>query len=132
MNESTRSSVILRRRPVGEPKTDDFELMQDAIPTPGDGQVVTRTLWLSIDPYMRGRLSDQKSYAAPVQIGAPMEGEGIGEVIASGDPAFAVGDIVLGTRLWQSHVLCKAAGLVKLDPTAAPIQACPAPPLIPA
>jgi len=123
MTSLTRSSVILRRRPVGEPKIDDFEMAQDAIPTPGEGQVVTRTLWLSVDPYMRGRLSDQKSYAAPVQIGAPMEGEGIGEVIASGDPAFAVGDIVLGTRLWQSHVLCKAAGLVKLDPSAAPIQA---------
>jgi NADPH-dependent curcumin reductase CurA len=93
------------------------------MPTPGPGEVLTRTLWLSIDPYMRGRLSDRKSYAAPVQIGEPMGGEGIGEVVASADPGFAPGDVVLGTRLWQSHVLCKAAGLVKLDRAGPPLQA---------
>ena len=123
MADPYRHSVLLRRRPTGPPKPDDFEISAGTMPTPGPGEVLTRTLWLSIDPYMRGRLSDRKSYAAPVQIGEPMGGEGIGEVVASGDAGFAVGDVVLGTRLWQSHVLCKAAGLVKLARTGAPLQA---------
>jgi NADPH-dependent curcumin reductase CurA len=97
-------------------------MVQDAIPMPGPGEVVTRTLFLSVDPYMRGRLSDRKSYASPAQIGEPMGGEGIGEVIASADPGFTPGDVVLGTRLWQSHVLSKSNGLVKLDPAGEPLS----------
>ena len=64
-----RRSVVLKRRPNGSPRADDFEIIEDAIPAPAVGEVVTRTIWLSIDPYMRGRLSDRKSYAPPVQIG---------------------------------------------------------------
>ncbi|MEO8713512.1 MAG: NADP-dependent oxidoreductase, partial [Acetobacteraceae bacterium] len=70
-----RRSVVLKRRPSGSPRADDFEMIEDAIPAPEAGGVVTRTIWLSIDPYMRGRLSDRKSYAPPVQIGEVMTGE---------------------------------------------------------
>ena len=88
MNALMGRSVVLKRRPSGEPRATDFEVIEDAVPDPGPGEVVTRTIFLSIDPYMRGRLSDRKSYAAPVQIGETMTGENLGEVVASADPAF--------------------------------------------
>lgn len=116
-------NVVLRRRPSGEPKIEDFEVVERALSTPASGQVLTRTLWLSVDPYMRGRLADRKSYAPPVQIGEVMTGESIGEVIASADPGFAPGDIVVGSRGWQSHSLSQASALTKLDRDAAPLQA---------
>ena len=116
-------AVVLKVRPSGEPTPEHFEIVERAVPQPGAGEVLTRTIWLSIDPYMRGRLKDVASYAAPVQIGEVMTGENIGEVIASGDAGFAVGDIVGGARGWQSHAVSKAASLVKLDRHAAPLSA---------
>ena len=118
-----RRSVVLRRRPSGSPQASDFEIVEDAIPTPGPGEVVTRTVFLSIDPYQRGRVSGRASYAAPVQIGEVMTGESVGEVIASADPAFKPGDTVAGARGWQTHTLSKAANLVKVDGKAAPLSA---------
>jgi NADPH-dependent curcumin reductase CurA len=119
---SARRSVVLRRRPSGEPDRSDFDIVEDAIPTPGAGEVVTRTIWLSIDPYMRGRLREQQTYAKAVEIGEVMTGETVGEVVASADPAFAVGDIAVGARGWQTHVLSKAAQLTKVDRAGAPIS----------
>ncbi len=116
-------ALVLRRRPDGEPDPSDFDMVEQAIPTPAAGEVVTRTIWLSIDPYMRGRLADRKSYAPSVQIGEVMTGESVGEVIASGDPAFAVGDIVSGARGWQTHVLSKAAALAPIPKGQAPLSA---------
>ena len=116
-------AVVLRRRPTGEPTPEDFEILESVVPAPAPGEVVTRTIWLSIDPYMRGRLWDRASYAAPVQIGEAMTGETVGEVIASADPAFVPGDVVLGPRGWQSHCVSTAAALTKLDRNAAPLQA---------
>lgn len=113
--DTVRRSVVLRRRPSGAPDRSDFEIVEDAIPTPGPGEVVTRTVWLSIDPYMRGRLRAQQTYAKAIEIGEVMTGETVGEVIASADPGFAVGDIAVGGRGWQSHVLSRAAQLAKLD-----------------
>ncbi len=111
----TRLSVILRRRPVGAPDPDDFELRESKLPVPAAGEVLTRTIFLSIDPYMRGRLSDRPSYAPSVQIGEVMTGETIGEVIASADPRFAPGDIAVGGRGWSSHVVARADALAKVD-----------------
>jgi NADPH-dependent curcumin reductase CurA len=105
------------------PGSDDFEVVQEPIPQPGSGEVLTRTLYLSIDPYMRGRLSDRKSYATPVQLGEVMTGETVGEVIASGDPGFAVGDIVVGARGWQTHSVSKAGALSKIPSDPAPLPA---------
>jgi len=112
---SPRRSVVLRRRPSGAPDRSDFEIREDAVPSPGPGEVVTRTIWLSIDPYMRGRLREQQTYAKAIEIGEVMTGETVGEVVASGVQEFAVGEIVVGARGWQSHVLSKAAQLTKVQ-----------------
>ena len=112
----TGKRVVLASRPVGEPKTSDFRIEDYAIPTPGDGEVLLRTIWLSLDPYMRGRMSDGPSYAAPVPINDVMEGEGVSEVIASNNPKFAKGDIVAIRSGWQSHALSDGKGLRKVDP----------------
>jgi NADPH-dependent curcumin reductase CurA len=113
-----RRSVVLKSRPSGEPSPDDFEIHEDLIPDPAPGEVVTCTLWLSIDPYMRGRLREQQTYAVAIQIGEVMTGESVGEVIASADPRFAAGDIVVGSRGWQTHSATAGDRLVKVDPHA--------------
>jgi NADPH-dependent curcumin reductase len=119
----SRRSVILRSRPQGLPTPDDFYFVEgEPIPQPGEGEVLTRTLWLSLDPYMRGRMSDAKSYAAPVEVGAPMMGETVGEVITSRDPRFTPGQIVLGARGWQSHIVTQGDRLIPL-PKGAPYSA---------
>ncbi|MBS0640865.1 MAG: NADP-dependent oxidoreductase, partial [Proteobacteria bacterium] len=74
-----RRSVVLKRRPRAEPSADDFDIVEDSIPNPGPGEVLTRTLWLSIDPYMRGRLREQQTYAVAIQIGEVMTGETVGQ-----------------------------------------------------
>jgi NADPH-dependent curcumin reductase CurA len=122
-NATIRRSIVLKRRPAGEPGPEHFELREDAVPEPGGGEVVTRTIWLSIAPYMRGRLREQQTYATAVQIGEVMTGETVGEVIASADPTLAPGDIVAGARGWQSHCMTPADRLVKLPRHAAPLSA---------
>ncbi|MBV8589235.1 MAG: NADP-dependent oxidoreductase [Acetobacteraceae bacterium] len=117
-----RRSIVLRKRPTEAPKPDDFAIHDDLIPEPEPGQVVTRTIWLSIDPYMRGRMNEAKSYAAPVQLGDVMTGETIGEVIASKSPDFAPGDIVVGSRGWQTHSVTEADQLAKLNRKGPPLS----------
>src|ERR1700720_522553 len=114
--------VVLASRPVGEPKPSDFRIEEVPLPTPGEGQVLLRTVWLSLDPYMRGRMSDGPSYAAPVPIGGVMEGGTVNEGIASNHPALAKGDIVLARAGWQTHALADGKGLTKIDPKLAPIS----------
>jgi NADPH-dependent curcumin reductase CurA len=114
--------VVLASRPVGEPKPENFKLEEFPIPIPGAGDVLLRTLWLSLDPYMRGRMSDAPSYAAPVPVGGVMEGGAVSEVTASGNDAYAVGDVVFGQTGWQTHAVSNGKGLRKLDPKAAPIS----------
>ncbi len=116
-------SVVLKRRPSGEPVAADFEIVEAAVPSPGPGEVVTRTIWLSIDPYMRGRLREQQTYAVAIQIGEVMTGETVGEVIASAHPDFTAGDIVVGSRGWQSHSVTAGEKLVKLPKQGAPLSA---------
>jgi NADPH-dependent curcumin reductase CurA len=121
MSQSAKR-VVLVSRPVGEPKATDFRIEEYAAPTPGPGQVLLRTIWLSLDPYMRGRMSDGPSYAQPVPIGGVMEGGTVGEVIASNNPGFAKGDIVLSRAGWQTHAVSDGKGLAKIDPKIAPIS----------
>jgi N-terminal domain of oxidoreductase len=97
--------IVLASRPVGEPKPSDFRIEEIPVPAPGPGQVLLRTIWLSLDPYMRGRISDAASYAQPVPIGGVIEAGTVCEVIASNNPAFAKGDIVLARAGWQTHAL---------------------------
>ncbi len=123
MANDVQRSVVLKKRPTGEPGPEHFEVISAPVPQPGAGQVLTRTIWLSIDPYMRGRLREVQTYAAPIMPGEVMTGETIGEVIASGDPGFAVGDIVGGARGWQSHCLSAAGSLYKVARGSAPLSA---------
>jgi NADPH-dependent curcumin reductase CurA len=122
-NAGLRRSVVLKRRPKGEPTPDDFDIREDAIPTAGPGEVVTRTIWLSIDPYMRGRLREEQTYAVAIQIGEVMTGETVGEVVASAHPDFVPGNIVVGARGWQTHSVTAGERLVKIAKGAAPLSA---------
>ena len=114
--------IVLASRPVGEPKPSDFRIEEIPVPAPGPGQVLLRTIWLSLDPYMRGRISDAASYAQPVPIGGVIEAGTVCEVIASNNPAFAKGDIVLARAGWQTHALSDGKGVAKIDPKLAPIS----------
>src|SRR5262244_3105172 len=121
-SQTEAQRIVLASRPVGEPKAADFRLEDFAVPTPGEGQVLLRTIWLSLDPYMRGRMSDGPSYATPVPIGGVMEAGTVNEVLASNNPNFAKGDIVLARAGWQTHALSDGKGLAKIDPKIAPIS----------
>jgi len=108
--------IVLAARPQGAPKTSDFRLETAEVHSPGDGEVLLRTLWLSLDPYMRGRMSDGPSYAEPVAIGAVMGAQTVARVEASHNPAFGVGDLVLANSGWQSSEVSDGSGLMKLPP----------------
>jgi len=93
--------ILLKSRPVGAPSLGNFELTERPTPEAGEGEVLMRILYLSLDPYMRGRMSAAKSYANPADIGQPMVGGTVGEIVKSRNPKYAVGDIVLGYGGWQ-------------------------------
>jgi NADPH-dependent curcumin reductase CurA len=118
-----RRSVVLKRRPTRSPRREDFELREEAVPAPSAGEVVTRTIWLSIDPYMRGRLREQQTYAQPINPGEVMTGETVGEVVASADPRLVAGDVVVGARGWQTHSVSTGDRLTKLDRHGPPLSA---------
>src|ERR1700755_745560 len=107
--------IVLASRPTGEPSPSNFRLEDYPVPTPGEGQVLLRTIWLSLDPYMRGRMSDGPSYSAPVPVDGVMEGGTVSEVAASNNPGFAKGDIVLSRAGWQTHPVSDGQGLAKID-----------------
>ncbi|MFC9468845.1 NADP-dependent oxidoreductase [Streptomyces coelicoflavus] len=109
-------------RPVGWPKPEDFALVEAQVPTPGEGQVLVRNLYVSVDPYMRGRMSAAKSYAAPYELGKVMQGGAVGEVVASRAEGFAVGDHVLHFFGWREYAALDAKNAVKVDPDAAPLS----------
>jgi NADPH-dependent curcumin reductase CurA len=113
--------ITLAARPTGLPKESDFRLVASDIPAPGPGEVLVRTLYLSIDPYMRGRMNDAKSYAAPVQIGQVMVGGTVSRVEKSNDPNFQPGDLVAANSGWQDYALARPKELRKLDPMQAPV-----------
>jgi NADPH-dependent curcumin reductase CurA len=121
MTEAARR-IVLASRPVGEPKPSDFRLEECPVPQAGPGQLLLKTKWLSLDPYMRGRMSDAPSYAKPVGIGEVMEAGTVSEVVASNSDKYKVGDIVLGRAGWQTHMVSDGSGLRKLDPKAAPVS----------
>jgi NADPH-dependent curcumin reductase len=122
MARSVNRQILLKSRPEGPPSLDNFELREAPTPEPGDGEVLMRTLYLSLDPYMRGRMSAAKSYANPAEIGQPMVGGTVAEIVASRNPKYAVGDVVLGYGGWQEHALSNGTGLRKLDPALAPVS----------
>lgn len=121
MSQSTRINrrIVLASRPVGAPTAANFRLEQLDVPVPAVGQVLLRTLSLSLDPYMRGRMSDAPSYAAPVAIGEVMVGGTVSRVEASQHPDYEPGDLVLGYAGWQDYALSDGTALTRLDPAMA-------------
>ncbi len=116
--------IRLKSRPKGMPTAENFELAVTDLPDPADGEILVRNVWMSVDPYMRGRMTDRKSYIPPFQLGKAMEGGAVGEVIASNNPAFSVGDYVVGfDGGWKEYYLSSGKGLMKADPAMAPLSA---------
>lgn len=105
---------VLASRPHGEPVAENFRLEESDLPTPGAGEILLRTVFLSLDPYMRGRMSDAPSYSPPVDIGAVMVGGTVSRVAQSNHPDFTVGEWVLGYDGWQNYAISDGSGLVKL------------------
>ena len=110
--------VRLASRPAGRPTAANFRCVAGPRPEPGDGQALLRTRYLSLDPYMRGRMSDAPSYAPPVEVGGLMVGGTIGEVVESRTPELVPGDVVLAYGGWQRYAVARPAAVRKLDPDA--------------
>jgi NADPH-dependent curcumin reductase CurA len=121
MPEAKNRRVVLAARPKGLPKPTDFRLEEGPIPKPQNGEVLLKIQYLSLDPYMRGRMDDGPSYAAPTALGEEMEGGTVATVLESHAAAYKPGDIVLSYSGWQTHAVAKADQLRKLDPKAAPV-----------
>jgi NADPH:quinone reductase len=114
--------ITLAARPEGFPTEADFALVEAEVPSPGAGEVLVRSQWLSLDPYMRGRMSTARSYAKPTDVSEPMTGQAVGEVVETGDSRFAAGDTVVGQLGWQDYAVARGGTLRKLDPALAPPQ----------
>jgi NADPH-dependent curcumin reductase CurA len=120
---ATNRQVLLASRPRGEVSEDNFRIVETPIPKPGDGDVLIRNEWLSLDPYMRGRMNEAKSYAPSVAIGEVMVGQTAGEVVESRDARFKPGDKVLTPLGWQVYGVAKARDLTPIDVSRAPASA---------
>jgi NADPH:quinone reductase len=114
--------ITLAARPVGYPKLSDFKLVSTPIPTPADGEILVQTSYLSVDPYMRGRMNEGASYTAGVQLGEVMIGGGVGKVLESKNADFQVGDIVQGGFGWREYATSDGGGIRKVDASLAPIS----------
>src|SRR5579862_1481227 len=112
--QAVNRRIVLARRPQGEPRAEDFRLEKEPVPTAGPEQMLLRTRYLSLDPYMRGRMSDAPSYVAPVEVGAPMAGQTVSVVEASNVEGFEVGDLVLASAGWQDYAVVGAKQAVKI------------------
>src|SRR5271166_3353994 len=112
----------LAARPVGMPKESDFKLVEAPLASPAQGQVLVKTTYLSVDPYMRGRITGVRTYADPVNVGDTMVGGTVGQVIESRDPSLQPGDFVVGYWGWQDHAVAPAAAMQKLNPQLAPVS----------
>ncbi|HCX88164.1 MAG TPA: NADP-dependent oxidoreductase [Gammaproteobacteria bacterium] len=114
--------IVLASRPVGEPKSTDFKMVESVAREPETGEVLCRSIYLSLDPYMRGRMSAAKSYAKPVEIGGVMEGGVVGEVLSSNFSDIKTGDFVVGAGGWQEYFTLPGTSLRKIDSERAPIS----------
>jgi NADPH-dependent curcumin reductase len=116
------TQILFARRPEGPVTEEHFDIVQTPLREPEEGEVLRRTLYLSVDPYMRGRMSTQKSYVEGATLGDVMVGQTVSEVFASRNPRFAPGDIVLTFDGWQAYGLSDGKGLRKIDPSAGPVS----------
>jgi NADPH-dependent curcumin reductase CurA len=122
MANQKNHEIRLKRRPDGMPALADFELAETDVPTPGAGQVLVRNSYMSVDPYMRGRMVERESYVPPFQIGEVLSGGAVGQVVASNNPAFKVGDYVNNFSGWREWFVSGGGELSKVDPAIAPLQ----------
>ncbi|OKI75124.1 NADP-dependent oxidoreductase [Micromonospora sp. CB01531] len=120
---STNREIHLASRPQGWPTADNFRLVETEVPTPGPGQLVVRNRFISVDPYMRGRMNDVKSYLPPFALDAPLDGGAVGEVMTSEADGFAPGDTVLHGLGWREYALVDAKAARQVDPNLAPLSA---------
>ena len=121
MTEATQ--IVLAKRPAGDVTADCFRQEQVTLPALADGQVLIRSRFLSLDPYMRPRMTELRSYTPPFELDKPLTGGSVGEVVESKNPRFAKGDTVMGMLNWASHTLHDGKGLRKIDPVVAPLSA---------
>ncbi len=122
MTSETNVQVVLASRPQGEPTPENFKIVEAAVPEAGPGQMLLRTIYLSLDPYMRGRMSAGPSYATPVEVGGVMEGGAVSEVVSSNLPGYAAQDIVVARTGWQKYSLSDGQDVQKVDPGRGPIS----------
>ena len=120
---TTSREIHLKSRPVGTPTAANFEMVTVTLPAPGPGEVQVRNTWMTVDPYMRGRMNDVKSYTPPFALGEAMQGGAVGEVIASNDPSLKVGDLVQSFFGWREAFNAPAAAVQKLETHGLPVQA---------
>jgi len=123
MTTFSSREIRLKSRPTGLPSTANFELATVTLPKPGDGEMVVRNLYMSVDPYMRGRMNDRKSYTPPFQLNEALQGGAVGQVVESNNSKFNVGDTVLNGLGWREYFISDGRGLAPIDPTIAPVQA---------
>jgi len=123
MSNMISKEVQLAARPDGEPKDSDFQIAEIPVAAPGAGEFLVQNLWMSVDPYMRGRMMDRESYVPPFQIGETMDGGCIGKVIESNNENFAVGDYVNSMNGWRELYVTDGAMVNKIDPAMGPIEA---------
>jgi NADPH-dependent curcumin reductase len=121
MADGINRQILFASHPQGAPTPENFQYAESPIPEPGPGQLLLRNRYLSLDPYMRGRMSTAKSYAKGFEIGQPLGGGTVSEVVASNNPAFAPGDLVQAMGGWQDYALSGGDGLLKIDPAIAPV-----------
>jgi NADPH-dependent curcumin reductase len=123
MAQGTNRQITLADYPQGEPKRSDFAAVESPIPEPGDGQVLLRNKYLSLDPYMRGRMSTARSYTKGFEIGQTLGGGTVSEVVVSNNTNFAPGDLVSAMGGWQDYALSGGEGLMRIDPQIMPVTA---------
>jgi len=122
MTKTVNHRIVLASRPKGRPTPENFRLEEAPVPEPAEGEILCRTIYLSLDPYMRGRMNEGPSYARPVEIGEVMEGGTVGQVLRSRLEGFAEGDLVVGRGGWQSFAMFRKGDVEKIDSSLAPIS----------
>lgn len=118
----TNRQIVLAARPQGMPRESDFQTVEQAVVSPQDNQFLVRTNYISVDPYMRGRMTERKSYVAPIPVGGVVEGGAVGTVVESQHAGFTPGDVVLGNWGWQEYALSDGRGVERVDTSLAPIS----------
>lgn len=115
--------VLLAARPTGAPRASDFRLVDVEVPEPGPGEILVRNIYMSVDPYMRGRMNEKQTYAQAWQIGQPADGRAVGEVMTSHNEHFPVGAVVVSNLGWREHYVSSGEGVLPIDRGLAPLSA---------